>query len=76
MFISRKDFEQAIENAKRKGAEKAERELRMHERFDRLEEHMWKRMSELEDRINQLQFEKNYGFEPAEKCSCPPPKSC
>ena len=76
MFISRKDYEKAIKEAKAQGRKEAEKEFLLRERFDRLEENMWKRTNEIHERIDKLQFEKNYGFEPAEKCSCPPQKSC
>ena len=56
MFISRKKFEEAIENAKVQAAKETEEKIWQHERMNRIESEVHSRIAALEDRVYKLEF--------------------
>lgn len=55
MFISRKKFEESLENAKMQGAKETEERIWHQERMNRMEEDLHRRISALEDRVYKLE---------------------
>lgn len=56
MFISRKKFEEALENAKIQSAKETEERIWQQERTNRMEEELHRRIADLECRVYKLEF--------------------
>ena len=56
MFISKRKFEEAIANAKMQAVKETEEKIWQHERMNRLEDDLHKRIAALEGRVYNLEF--------------------